>query len=124
MIKEHENPTGTSTLARTISVITLVFGFVGVVWAATFLVVGLSLPIEGDSIWHDFIAAIFWFCAGPLLILAGVNVWKMSKAAAWLAMEIFFFNLVLSALLQYTLAWIIDIIVLVPVAITWKKLPG
>jgi hypothetical protein len=80
-----------------------------------------------------YVAAIFWCLVGPLLILAGYNLWKRKKWAAQVAGLIVVFDLA-SPLIPGLLspspnidigvvsAWILDIATLILIFAAWKHL--
>ncbi|MCK4482356.1 hypothetical protein KAU55_03960 [Candidatus Bathyarchaeota archaeon] len=111
-------------MASITSVIIFLLGFALTV-AATIAGVGMVMILPPlPSIYV--IGTLFGLVAGPLLTLSGYNLWKMEKWAAQLAATILLFDLILAPSygidIGRLLPVIMNIIILVLIALTWKHL--
>jgi len=132
-VKEETVLKKRSMVISLVSIIAVFLGIVGTL-SAIMLSVILSMPIDVSTSFrdHGVFLSILWFVAGPLLILAGYNLWKMKKWAAQLTATIILFDLVTSPFVNSfiftipigagdVLAWVIDIIILALIASAWNK---
>ena len=114
-------------VASIVSVVTFLLGFAGTL-AMIIFVVGVSFLPRSVNIPSVYVyAAFFWLVVGPLLILAGYNLWKMKKWAGQLAAIIYLFDLITAPFIfgidiGYIFAGVMDIIILVLIAVAWKHL--
>ena len=117
---------GRPRVVSIISVVTFVLGLAGTLSAIIVGVAVLSRPnINIPTLYVN--VAIFWFVAGPLLILSGYNLWKMKKWAGQLAVIIYLFDLITAPFIfgvdiDYIIFAVMDITTLTLIALAWKHL--
>jgi hypothetical protein len=118
--KEDETNGGRPTIVSIVSVVIFLLGSVGLLLATIAWVGSLFLRLELPS--FTLLAIMFWFVAGPCLILAGYNLWKRKKWAAQLTMAIILFDLITAIVRGYIFTSVLDMITLASIGLTWKHL--
>ena len=128
--KNLEAHAGRPIVLSIVSVITFILGLAGTLSAIILGVAVLALPIAIDfsASFRDrcIFLTILWFVVGPLLILAGYNLWKMKKWAGQLAAIIYLFDLIAVFIfgidIDYIFTGVINIIILVLITLSWGHL--
>lgn len=118
--KENEANGGRPTVVSIVSVVIFLLGSVGLLLGTIAWIGSLFLRVDLPS--FTLLAIMFWFVAGPCLILAGYNLWKRKKWAAQLTVAIILFDLVTAIVRGSIFTLVVDMITLASIGLVWKHL--
>jgi hypothetical protein len=95
-------------------------GLVGVLAAILGGVGALLLQVDLPAFYA--LALLFWYTAGPCLLLAGYHLWKQKQWAAPLAAAIILLDVVAATVSGNVLSLAVDMLFLVLLGLAWIRL--
>jgi hypothetical protein len=103
-----------------VAILTFLLGLVGLSLGIIAGVGALLLSVNAPAFYV--LVLVFWYVAGPCLILAGYYLWKGKKWAAQLAAAIVLFDLIVGTSRGNISSLVIDMVFLGCIGLAWKHL--